>query len=178
MNTTTNRQNIAWLAKEPREKRGYWHDLLIAAPASEVYRAITTPQGLQNWWTRDCEIGTRVGDTSTFRFGKTFKTMRIERLQPDAEVRWVCVDANLYAPEQVSRANEWTGTSIVFRLAPESPGQTRLWLEHVGLVSQFQCYEICVEGWRHFLGSLKAYVETGRGTPYEGLPSDRTDQTT
>ena len=34
-------------------------------------------------------------------------------------------------------------------------------------VPEFECWDICQDGWRHFLGSLKMLLESGRGTPYE-----------
>jgi hypothetical protein len=93
--------------------------------------------------------------------------MRIESLQPDAEVRWQCVEQHHHAPDKLKRADEWAGTSVVFRLVPQSKTGTLLHFEHIGLVPGLECYDICNTGWNHFLGiSLKNFVETGKGTPY------------
>ena len=35
-----------------------------------------------------------------------------------------------------------------------------------GFPASSACYEECVGGWKHFLGSLKTYLETGTGTPH------------
>jgi uncharacterized protein YndB with AHSA1/START domain len=140
--------------------------LEIGAPASTVYEALTTQQGLRGWWTADCDAGTGVGAQATFRFDGTFKVMRIERLLPDAEVCWKCVEAHIDAPGLLTRTDEWTGTSIVFRLVPRSPSETLLEFEHIGLVPQVECYEICTRGWQQFLASLKSYAETGKGAPH------------
>ena len=154
-----------YVMKTANDLAGYQYDLVIAAPRAKVYQALTTVEGLQGWWTRTCDVGTSVGAKSTFRFGPNFKVMEIERLQPDTEVRWRCVDSNLQVPG-VTRPHEWIGTSVVFQLE-NAPRGTRLSLEHVGLVPEFECYEICVDGWQRFLGSLEAYVITGHGAPFE-----------
>ena len=91
--------------------------------------------------------------------------MRIESLQPGTEVQWVVVDSHLSVPG-LTRTDEWIGTTIVFRLTPQSASATRLELEHVGLTPEVACYELCSQGWRQFLASLKAYVETGEGMPF------------
>lgn len=140
-------------------------DLLVAAPVAKVFEALTTPQGIQSWWTTTSDVGTAVGENITIRFGPSFKMMHIETLRPREQVRWRVVDAHLVVPG-LARTNEWRGTTIVFQLVPQSGTTTRLKLEHIGLTPEVECYGICSQGWAQFLGSLKAYVETGKGTPY------------
>lgn len=149
----------------------YTCKLIIEAPASTVYAALTTQSGLRGWWTADCDAGTGVGAQATFRFDETFKVMRIERLLQDAEVCWQCVQAHIDAPGLLTRTDEWIGTSILFLLIPRSSSETLLEFEHIGLAPQVECYEICTRGWQQFLASLKSYAETGKGTPYtQALP--------
>jgi hypothetical protein len=88
---------------------------------------------------------------------------------PGREVRWHCTGAHI-AAAKIAVKDEWVGTDLVFRLAPDAvdnEGRTRLDFEHIGLVPAFECYDFCSDGWRYFLGSLQQLVETGRGTPYE-----------
>jgi uncharacterized protein YndB with AHSA1/START domain len=145
----------------------YNAELLVQAPARRLYQALTTQQGIASWWTQDCAIGGHVGASSTFHFGDTWKIMRIAKLASDAEVHWTCIDSHIAAPG-LKRQDEWIGTSIVFRLAPRGQNHenTLLQFEHIGLTPQIECYAICTSGWHQFLGSLKKYVETGKGTPY------------
>lgn len=146
----------------------YRQSLVLEANPAAVYAALTTPAGLRGWWTQDCEVVTELGGTIHFRFGQTYKEMRIDRLEPGREVRWLCTGAHISAAHaRLARRDEWVGTQLVFRLTPEGEGRTRLDFEHVGLVPAFECYGLCRDGWRHFLGSLQQFVGTGRGTPYE-----------
>ena len=144
---------------------GFRMDLPIAASASAIYAALTGERGLRGWWTTTCDIGTGVGAACTFRFGSTWKVMRIEALKPDAEVRWRCIEAHLQC-SGLTREDEWEGTAISFTLEPQSPTSTLLRFAHTGLVPELECHGICTAGWRQFLGSLRLHAETGTGTPY------------
>ena len=144
----------------------YQTSLVLEANPAAVYAALTTPEGLRGWWTHDCDVATDVGSTIHFRFGNTHKDMRIERLEPGREVGWLCTGAHIAAAD-LKHKEEWVGTQIVFRLRPHGEGATRLDFEHRGLVPALECYRLCSNGWRHYLGSLQQFVDTGRGTPHE-----------
>lgn len=150
--------------------KNYQHSLIIKTSPAATYTALTTVPGLRAWWSKDCEGGTEIGNTLYFRFGACYKDMRIEQLEPDNTVRWLCTRAHIVA-ESVSRPDEWVGTQIVFRLSDAGQGKTRLDFEHIGLVPSLECYALCQNGWQHFLGSLQQYLETGTGTPF--MPAAR-----
>jgi uncharacterized protein YndB with AHSA1/START domain len=143
----------------------YQQSLVLEATPAAVYAALTTPEGLRGWWSQDCDVETRVGGALYFRFGRNHKEMRIERLEPGREVRWLCTGAHI-AAGLLTRRDEWVGTQLVFRLAPQADDRTRLDFEHIGLVPTLECHELCSNGWRYFMGSLQQYVDTGCGTPY------------
>ena len=146
--------------------KNYSCEVAIFAPASKVYAALTTPEGLKGWWTGTCEVRIGVGAKSAFRFGETYNVMLTEKLTPDQEVVWRCLE-QFHKADGLRRADEWAATTLRFRLGGSSPSATVLHFEHVGLVPQLECYQICEHGWNHFLKeSLKKYVETGRGAPY------------
>lgn len=137
---------------------------LAAAPA-DVYRALTTQQGLRGWWTETCDIATQLGGRSTFRFGRHHKVMQLERLEPNREVGWHCVEAHIDVA-RLRRKDEWVGTRPVFHLAPDGAGGTVLDFEHIGLTPDIECYSMCHDGWDQYLGSLQRLVETGQGSPF------------
>lgn len=145
--------------------KNYQHSLTLAASPAAVYAALTTIEGLRGWWTEDCEGSTEVGGTIHFRFGSSYKDMRVERPEPGQDVRWLCTRAHI-AADSIARKDEWVGTQLVFRTSADGQGRTRLDFEHIGLVPSFECYGLCDRGWQHFMGSLQQYLETGDGTPY------------
>lgn len=140
-----------------------------SATPEGLFAALTTTAGVRGWWTTTCEVASEVGGAIHLRFGDTRKELRVVSLVPGREVRWRCVAAHIAAPG-LGRRDEWVGTEMVFRLAPEGVAGTRLDFEHVGLAPALECFTLCVQGWRHFLASLIRYAETGRGTPYEPAP--------
>ena len=40
-----------------------------------------------------------------------------------------------------------------------------LYFRHQGLTPELECFDMCHEGWTHYLASLVSYVETGEGQP-------------
>jgi uncharacterized protein YndB with AHSA1/START domain len=143
----------------------YQQTLVIHADPSAVYAAIATQEGLRAWWTPTCSADAHVGGAAHFEFGRTKKDMSIEQLDPNRGVRWFVTNAYIDS-ESLAKKSEWIGTEIVFRLTPTTDGGTRLDFEHVGLVPALECYDLCRGGWNHFLASLRALVETGRGAPW------------
>jgi hypothetical protein len=69
-------------------------------------------------------------------------------------VRWTCVAHDMPS---------WVGTILTWTLR-ESGGATMVWFEHGGWKEGAP--EPVVQGWKHFLASLRAYVEAGAGQPW------------
>lgn len=138
--------------------------LLIAATPAAVYQALATQAGLRGWWTETCTANAKVGGLATFEFGQVRKVMRIEKLDPNREVRWSCLEADI-AGHGLRRGDEWVGTEMVFKLTPQGDS-TRLDFEHIGLTPALECYQLCNDGWTHFMNSLRRLAEDGRGTPF------------
>ncbi len=140
-------------------------DLNVSAPV--LFKALTTPEGFQRWWTEFCEVRPEPGETSVFRFGQTHMALQLESLEPDRSVVWLCTEHHHHLPGILTRTDEWVGTRLRFALHPLDEEKTRLEFHHEGLTPDLECYEICRSGWDHFLTtSLKNYVERGKGEPY------------
>jgi hypothetical protein len=60
---------------------------------------------------------------------------------------------------------EWKGTKIVFELARKGEN-TQIRFTHVGLVPEYECFEVCSNAWGTYIGgSLKSLITTGKGHP-------------
>ena len=153
-----------------RFNRHFRREVHLKAPASALYAALSTQQGLRGWWTQTCAADEQVGGQARFEFGESHKLMRIEVLRPDNQVRWQCLESRIHVEGRSLPDNEWANTTIVFRINGDTPTHTVLRFEHLGLTPALACYDLCEGGWEHFLASLKQYVETGAGTPH--LASD------
>jgi len=144
---------------EPHERptREIVDHVEIAAPPAKVLAAVTTADGIRAWWTQDCDVS---ASEHTYRFKQSgpraASTFRVE--QQDARgIALVCVAE--------TNGIGWLGTRLAFAIEPAASG-SRVALTHAGFPQASACYDDCVSGWKHFLGSLKAYLETGRGTPH------------
>jgi uncharacterized protein YndB with AHSA1/START domain len=136
------------------------HRIGIKFTAAQVYKALTSLEGLSNWWTEETFGDGKIGGRIEFLFRspsgeiKGKMVMEVQELNASKNVRWRCVDGPA----------EWIGTDITFELS-EQDGQTivlfghRNWREAVEMTSH------CSMKWAVFLLSLREYVETGKGKP-------------
>ena len=66
------------------------HLVKIQAPAERAYKALTSADGIRNWWTRDAGLDPRIGGVGEFRFydGKSTTRIEVVELHPQARVSW------------------------------------------------------------------------------------------
>ena len=118
---------------------------------AETYATIND---VRAWWTGDIEGDTdRVGAEFTYRYADVHRsTQRITELVPGQRIAWRVVDADLSFARDRS---EWTGTEIVFEIAPHGGG-SEVRFTHHGLVPEVECFDACSTGWTMYVdGSLR-----------------------
>ena len=136
------------------------HRVGIKAPASAVYAALSTIDGLAGWWTRATTGNSTRGGVIAFRFHTEAGSevggfdMDVLELAPDQRVIWRVREGPA----------EWIGTDIEFDLARQDDYTIvkfghRKWREEVEFMAH------CSTKWATFLLSLKDLVETGKGRP-------------
>lgn len=136
------------------------HRIGIKSPAAKVYNAISTVEGLANWWTEEVEGDEKPGGRISFTFRtetgdiKGKMVMEVLELIPDKTVKWRCVDG----------PDEWIGTEITFDLS-ELDGQIIIIFGHRNWREAIEFMAHCSTKWAVFLLSLREYVETGKGKP-------------
>lgn len=132
------------------------HLLTIDAPRAAVYMALTEQAGLAGWWTTETVAEPTVGSIASFTFGDRYHdTMRIEVLEPDTRVEWICLEGD----------PEWVGTTFVFDLE-EHQSSTVVRFIHGGWREMTDFFAHCNYHWGFYMRSLKSYCETGRGQPF------------
>lgn len=132
-------------------------ELTIAATPQSIFNALTQQDGIARWWTDDLAARPEVGSLAEFRFtrwGAGILQFEIAELDVGEKVRWL----SRKAPPQ------WAGTSVTWQLTPIQNG-TKLLFTHDGFAQVDGVYERIRGNWEYFLGSLKSYLETGKGTP-------------
>nr|WP_315033684.1 SRPBCC domain-containing protein [uncultured Chryseobacterium sp.] len=143
----------------------YTHTIEAMAPVNKVYNALTREIPL--WWTEMFEGSSlRVDDLFTIRFGNNIhKTMLVKELIVGSTIIWSVEDSLIALPE-LKNQTEWVGTTIVWEIEQEDD-ISLIKVTHIGLNPNIECYDICSNGWVQFLGSLKQFIETGKGNPYK-----------
>ncbi|WP_336959702.1 SRPBCC domain-containing protein [Chryseobacterium contaminans] len=142
----------------------YTNTIEVKTTANKAYNALSHQISL--WWSEMFEgSSAQTGDIFTIRFGADiYKTMRVKEATPDTKMIWYVEDSLIALPE-LKNQKEWIGTTIVWEI--EQMGEnTKIKVSHLGLHPDIECYDICSNGWVQFLGSLKLFLETGKGTPY------------
>lgn len=135
------------------------HLIKIHASSERVYQAVTTADGLRQWWTRDAAIEPRVGGAGEFGFNERrfVAKITVEELSPATRVRWKVANA------------AWQGNDIEFNMKLDG-NDTILVFAHRGFPVANDGYASATMRWAFYLLSLKRYLETGTGTPN---PDDR-----
>jgi hypothetical protein len=131
---------------------------------SEVFEAITNVHG---WWSEEIEgHNNRAGETFKYRFQDLHRReIRVDELIAGKKVAWTVVDNYFSFTED---AAEWKDTRIDFGISKKID-KTEVTFTHVGLVSAFECYDACSNGWHAYInGSLKDLITTGQGRPNRG----------
>lgn len=131
------------------------HRVGAKASADEVYRALTTPEGLAGWWTDDTTGDGTPDGVLAFRFGSLGGfDMKVLEARPTERVLWEVIDG----PE------EWIGTQIRWDMHTEGEF-TVIMFAHTGWREPVEFMHHCSTKWATFLMSLKSLVETGTGAP-------------
>jgi uncharacterized protein YndB with AHSA1/START domain len=140
--------------REQQPMADIMHLIKIGTSSERVYQAITTADGLRNWWTRDAEIEPKVGAAGEVGFyGKRFiAKLKVEELKPNVLVKWSVTN------------QAWEGKDIEFALRPND-GNTALAFVHRGFEPASDKYASATTRWGFYLFSLKRYLETGTGSP-------------
>lgn len=128
-----------------------YHLLAIKADAATVYAAVTTQDGLSNWWLPDTIAKPEIGFINEFRVGtRLINKMRVIALETNGLAEWECINDN----------DEWTGTHIIFAIE-EKEDASYLHFKQKYWREQTVFFGNCSFHWARHLIMLKHYCETG-----------------
>ena len=142
----------------------YTMSFMVKQTPDQVFAAITDPRA---WWSEDIDGETaRAGAIFYYHFQDIHRgTFKVTESVRGEKLAWHVLQ-NYFS--FVKDTTEWTGTEIVFELAPVADG-TEVRFTHIGLKPAEECYEVCHDSWRFYVGaSLRNLIATGRGEPNKG----------
>lgn len=132
-------------------------DLPIKALPSRVFEFVSTPHGLDVWWSKTSSGRPAVGEEYQLGFGPGYDWLaKVTRCAPDSEFELELVQADA----------DWTGSIVGFRLEPRGAG-TWLQFRHRGWPEANEHYRISCNCWAAYLRILRRHLEHGESVPYE-----------
>ena len=144
--------------------QNYTTSFTVDQSPAEVFTAINNVRG---WWSELIEGDTgKLGAVVYYHHKDLHRcTFQITEFVSDKKIVWHVLQNYFSFTENKA---EWTGTDIVFEISQEGD-KTELCFTHVGLVSQFECFNVCSDGWSTYIkGSLQSLIATGKGQPNVG----------
>ncbi len=135
--------------------------LVLDQTPEEVFDAINNVRG---WWSEEIDGSTnKLNDEFKYHYEDVHHCkMKLIEVVPGKKVVWLVMENYFKFTEDKS---EWTGTTISFEIA-EKDNKTELRFTHVGLVPEYECYDICRNAWTNYIqNSLHSLITTGKGKP-------------
>lgn len=125
------------------------HRVGIAADPTDVFKALTSIEGICGWWDADAKGETETGGTFDFRGGR---------------MEVVGADPSLIHWRYSGPAEDWVGTEVQIRLVRRDD-QTFVLFKHANWREPTEFMHHCSTKWATYLVSLKALIEHGQGHP-------------
>ena len=135
--------------------------ILVDQTPEEVFNAITNVRG---WWSEEIAGGTeKLNDEFLYRYKDVHRAkMKLIEVVPGKKIVWQVME-NYFSFTKDEK--EWTGTKVSFEIS-KTGHQTQLTFTHIGLVPEYECFEVCREGWSNYINdSLYRLITTGKGKP-------------
>jgi len=135
--------------------------IVVDQTPKEVFNAVTDPRG---WWSEEIEGGTaKLNDEFSYHYKDVhISKMKLIEVIPNEKIVWLVMDNYFQFTKDKS---EWKGNKIIFEIT-EKDNKTQLQFTQVGLVPEYECYDICQNAWSNYINnSLRSLITTGKGQP-------------
>lgn len=135
--------------------------ILVDNSPAEVFNAINNVCG---WWSEQIEGSTnKLNEEWTYHYQDVHRCkMKIAEFIPNKKVVWLVMDNYFSFTKDKS---EWKGNKIIFEITKKD-NQTQLQFTQVGLIPEYECYDICQGAWTTYIQkSLRNLITTGKGQP-------------
>jgi uncharacterized protein YndB with AHSA1/START domain len=134
-----------------------FHHFPVKGPLDKVFLALSTPAGLDSWWTKSSSGEPTQGAKYELGFGSGYEWRAVvSRCAPNTEFVLTLTSAD----------KDWQGTRVGF-LLEEKDGLTQVSFHHTGWPEDNEHYRISCYCWAIYLRLMKRYVEYSEVVPYE-----------
>lgn len=139
----------------------YTATILVDETPKQAFDAINNVRG---WWSEEVEGGTeKLNNEFTYHYKDVHRCkMKLIEVIPGKKVVWLVLENYFDFTEDQT---EWTGTKVSFEIS-EQDGKTQIRFAHLGLIPEFECFDICSNAWGGYINhSLRNLIATGKGQP-------------
>ena len=133
------------------------HDFPVFVPPGRVWEGITTPQGLDQWWSKASRGVPALGNEYVLDFGPGYEWKAVVT---------ACAVERAFELELTDADGDWTSTRVGFALSPIKNG-TQVRFHHTGWPEPNDHYRTSSFCWAMYLRILKRWLEHGEIVPYE-----------
>jgi uncharacterized protein YndB with AHSA1/START domain len=134
-----------------------FHTFPVKATVAEVFAGVTSPAGLDAWWTKKASGNPDPGSTYQLFFAPGYDwRAAVTRSVP----------GNEFELELTGADPDWLGTKVGFKLT-DLDGITQVEFSHTGWPEANEHFRVSGYCWAMYLRILKRYLEFGETVPYE-----------
>lgn len=131
-------------------------DFPIKADVVTVFACVTTPAGLDEWWTLRSSGEPLLGAEYQLHFGPDYDwRARVTRLVPD----------DVFELTMTSATPDWLGTRVAVKVTPHGD-RTMVSFSHSGWREADEHFRITACCWAMYLRILRRFIEHGERVPY------------
>lgn len=137
------------------------YTILVDQSPKEAFDAINNVRG---WWSEEIEGNTdKLNETFIYQYEDVhYAQITLIEAVPKEKIVWY-IKYNYF--KMTKDKSEWTGTKVVFEISKKDK-KTQICFTHVGLVPEYECYDICSNAWAQYVKtSLANLIATGKGNP-------------
>ena len=132
------------------QNQNFTTTIVVDETPEKVFNAVTDPR---KWWSEEIEGSTtKLNDEFNYHFKDVHRSkMKLIEVIPNKKVVWLVMD-NYF--QFTKDKNEW------------KDNKTQLQFTQVGLVPEYECFDICRDAWSNYIkNSLRSLITTGKGQP-------------
>jgi uncharacterized protein YndB with AHSA1/START domain len=134
------------------------HDVFIYANVQTIFNAISLPEKINLWWTKECSGIPRLGSVYNFYFSDEFNWFgTVHSFEANQEIRWIMTKSD----------DDWDNTIFGFKLISESKVKTRVKFSHHGWKTGNEHFRQTSFCWAMYLYLLKKFIENQEVTLFE-----------
>ncbi|HUK31652.1 MAG TPA: SRPBCC domain-containing protein [Candidatus Acidoferrum sp.] len=134
------------------------HEFTVKAPRKKVFEMVSTPAGLDRWWTKTSSGEPKLGAEFSLGFGPGFDWL--------AEVTR-CTALTSFELKMLDSHEDWMKTRVTFGLEEEKAGVTRVRFQHTGWPLANKHWRVSCFCWAMYLRIMRRHLEFGEEVPYE-----------